>query len=119
MDVSYRLGYNGKSDAGGYSVDILSCNDLTIKPSSGSDSTFDRTNNMQYFNSVDDMGIFKGTYGTVGKVGNQWHGNRNDHVNVYSANLDFTKALPNGFLDTNYMIFSSDSLSQKRIQGMD
>lgn len=98
-------------------MDVVSCNNLNLRPSDGSESSFDRTNNMDYFNSVDDIGIFNGSYSYIGKVGNQWHGNRNDFVNVYSAKLDFQEILPTGFKDTNYMVFSSDCMSQRRSPG--
>ena len=111
MDLMYRLGFQERKLVDGYYVDVISCNNLVLRPSSSGDSVFDRTNNSDYFYTMDDMGIFNNAGTGVAKVGSSWQGNRNDYVNVYSAHLDFSEVLPTGFIDTNYMVFASDQVS--------
>lgn len=122
LNIVFRLGYVGKK-LEKYNLDIIECNNVKIKKSTTSNKLDVNYNeNAKYFNSAEDMTIFNYDGDETGiRIGNTIQTNRNDFVNVYSADLDFSAAKMHigerqilGFKDTDYMIFTSDTLSQDR-----
>ena len=114
-DIVFRLGYMGYKeidDEYHISADILSCNNLTFVGS---------TNNDKYFYDNQDTTIFNTKSNFEATIGETLQGNRNDYVNVYSATLNFAEAAGGEdrytkyeFIDTDYMVFCSNQMSQTR-----
>lgn len=53
LDFVYRLGYTGQGSAGGYGVDVISCNNFSM-----SRAEYSNANTLKYFNTIKDRGIF-------------------------------------------------------------
>lgn len=113
-DIVFRLGFVGRADSDGMSVDVLSCNDVAINTYVGGSATArTRTDNAQYFLSRNDYSIFRMAAGDAplsSVIDDTVQGNRNDYVNTYSGTIEF----PVPFVDRNYMIFASDVTCQDR-----
>lgn len=115
-DIVFRLGYVGYQlvdEEYNISADIISCNSIDFR----TDNTMSK-----YFLDTDDRSIFYQLSSKYeAEVGGTVQKNTNDYVNVYSATIDFAEAAGGlvgktlyEFDNTDYMIFGSDQLMQKR-----
>ncbi len=119
FDIVFRLGYIGV-DQDGYN--IISCNNVRFQQSPTRLVAADGfQENINYFYSIDDMKMFQNSDGDhiyETTIGNMRQGNRNNHVNTYFAQINFPKlTFKNNtvrFNDLNYMVFSSNILSQDK-----
>ena len=120
MDIVFRLGKEGVDDLN----PVISANNVSFSHSSTVNVRSRTYNaNTDYFLDDESLGVFDvGGYPGMVKVGNIPQANRNDFVNAYFAEIDFSKADMRdrngnkvyGFVDLNYMIFKSDTLCQTR-----
>lgn len=120
MDIVFRLGAIGQEEGS----QTISANNVSFQysPTLNTRSTSYNTN-ADYFFDRDSLEIFEvqGRQGAV-RIGNIVQANRNDFVNTYFGEIDFTKADMRdmngnrvyGFSDLNYMIFKADTMSQTR-----
>lgn len=115
-DIVFRLGYSGYQlvdEEYNISAEIISCNNLDFR----TDSTMS-----PYFFDVDDRSIFYQLSSNFeSELGGTVQRNMNDYVNVYSATIDFAYAAGGlvgstlyEYENTDYMIFGSDQMVQKR-----
>ena len=116
LNIIFRVGNVDPRAA----VQQMTCNNQQIQMKYSDDPTdikyFD---NSPYFLNSASGGIFKGSYGQTSRIGNIIQRNRNDYVNAYFADIEFPTityggVAIQGFVDTNYMIFSNENLCQKR-----
>ena len=120
MDIVFRLGKDGIGDT----QQVISANNVTFQQSPTLNSRSRVYNaNSDYFMDESALGIFDvAGYQNSVKIGNIPQRNRNDFVNTYFADIDFTKADIRdlngnrvlGFADLNYMIFKADTMCQTR-----
>lgn len=111
LDFVYRLGYTGRSDADGYGVDVVMCNNFSMAGTEYSNAGI-----FKYFNTAKDRDIFAPPSSGQSEVDDIMQINRNDYVNTYAATVVFPQFRFKGrnisFIDGQYMIFGSDVMSQ-------
>lgn len=111
-DITFRLGYRGYQEVDadyGVSADVIGCNDLNFQSDHSMDRYFYSNSDMSIFQSTDEKSQYEAEIGETLQV------NRNDYVNTYAAQLNFAGAFnERRFVDSNYMVFSSDVLCQDR-----
>lgn len=122
-DIIFRLGYAGFKEIDseyGISADVLSCNGLDFT----NDHSMD-----EYFLAASDKSMFAPSppYTTDVEVGETLQVGRNDYVNVYTAKIEFAKAVGGSnqakslqfeFEGNDYMIFNSNVMCQDKDIGM-
>ena len=122
IDMVFRVGFRGLDRSRAYDVTLLSANDVAFRQSpTANRRSLQYQENDRYFYSADDMSIFVRRDGEESQIEGTRQGNRNDYVNAYFADLDFSGKIfdrdgnqVNGFSDVDYMVFAADTLSQDR-----
>lgn len=100
-DIVYRFGYVGTIKQDETEFEALTCNNVVFDGSN---------NNSRYFYNSDAYSIFSqqnNSENSQSQMDNIVNLNRNDFVNTYFAKIE----IPIPFLDTNYMVFSSNILA--------
>lgn len=91
VDLVYRLGYRGAEDVGGFSMDVLQCNDYSMRSVQYANS---ETN--KYFSTNGDRDIFAPLSCGQSLLDDIVQLNRNDVANTYSAQIKFPRFWFNG-----------------------
>jgi hypothetical protein len=110
-DIVYRLGYRGRQQMDGYSVDVIKCNDYSLRG-----VEYSSAETSKYFMSTKDRDIFAPQSDGESEVGDLVQRGRNDYVNTYTADIQFPRFRYGDryvqFRDEQYMVFGSDVVSQ-------